>query len=45
MSHSVPVFLSWDISLRKIFAQLSALCPQPGEEGLQMFAELGADSL
>ena len=45
MSHSVPVFFSWDISLHKIFAQPSALCPQPGEEGLQMFAELGADSL
>ena len=47
MSHSVPwaVFLSWDNSLHKISAQSSALCPQPREEGLQTFAELGADSL
>ena len=47
MSHSVPwaMFLSWDNSLHKISAQSSALCPQPGEEGLQTFAELGADSL
>ena len=45
-SHLAPwaVLLRRDNSLHKILAEPSALCPQPGEEGPQMFAELGADS-
>ena len=46
-SHSAlwAVFLIWDNALHKISAQPSALCPKPGKERPQMFAELGADSL
>ena len=45
--HSVPraVLLNCDNSLHKISAQPSALCPLPGKERFQTFAELGADSL
>ena len=46
-SHSAlwAVFLIWDNALHKISAQPSVLCPKPGKEGPQMFAELGAESL
>lgn len=39
------MFLIQDNSLLKISVQPSALCPQQGEAGPQVFAELGTDSL